>query len=107
MPDGSHVRIALCNSGGVRAAFDRGNVTMEDILTTFPFSNTFDVASLKGRYIRKALEHSVTKFTSKQPGAWGGFLHVSGLKVVYNLDNNVGHRIVSVTVDDGKDLRMN
>jgi len=104
MPDGSHVRIALCNSGGIRAAFDKGNVTMEDILTTFPFSNTFDVVSLKGRYIREALEHSVDKFTNKNPNAWGGFLHVSGLQVVYNLDKNDGDRVVSLTVGDGKDL---
>ena len=81
---------------------DKGNVTMEDILTTFPFSNTFDVASLKGKYIREALEHSVDKFTNKNPNAWGGLLHVSGLQVVYNLDKNVGDRVVSVTVDDGK-----
>ena len=97
-------RIALCNSGGIRAAFDKGNVTMEDILTTFPFSNTFDVVSLKGRYIREALEHSVDKFTNKNPNAWGGFLHVSGLQVVYNLDKNDGDRVVSLTVGDGKDL---
>ena len=55
------IRLALINSGGIRAAIDAGNVTLEDLLTTFPFSNTFDVVTLPGSAIRDMLEHSVSQ----------------------------------------------
>ena len=71
---------------------------MEDILTTLPFSNTYDAVSLQGRYIREALELSVSRLNSSGGGDWGGFLHVSGLQVIGNLNNKVGDRIVSITV---------
>ena len=31
------VVLAIINSGGIRASFDRGNITMEDLLISFPF----------------------------------------------------------------------
>ena len=43
------VRIALCNSGGIRAALQEGNVTLEDLMTSFPFSNTFDAVTVTGK----------------------------------------------------------
>ena len=33
------VVLAIINSGGIRASFDRGNITMEDLLISFPFRN--------------------------------------------------------------------
>ena len=94
----SNFRIAMCAAGSVRSPFDKGNLTMEDILTTLPFSNTYDAVSLQGRYIREALELSVSRLNSSGGGDWGGFLHVSGLQVICNLNNKVGDRIVSITV---------
>ena len=88
----------MCAAGSVRSPFDKGNLTMEDILTTLPFSNTYDAVSLQGRYIREALELSVSRLNSSGGGDWGGFLHVSGLQVIGNLNNKVGDRIVSITV---------
>ena len=66
--------LGLCNSGGIRAAIQVGNVTLEDLMTTFPFSNTFDAISIKGQYVREALEHSVAKHTSDGEGGGGRFL---------------------------------
>ena len=31
------VVLSLVNSGGIRASFDKGNITMEDLLMSFPF----------------------------------------------------------------------
>ena len=88
----------MCNSGGIRAPFDAGNVTMEDLLTSFPFSNTFDAISLRGRHIREALEHSVAKLNADGSGDNGRFLQVSGFKVVIDTTKDVGSRVVSVKV---------
>ena len=91
-------RLALCNSGAIRAPFDAGNVTMEDLLTSFPFANTIDAISLKGKHIRKALEHSVAKLNADGTGDSGRFLQVSGFKVVYDTTKDIGSRVVSVKV---------
>ena len=72
---------------------DAGNITLEDLLTTFPFYNTFDLVTisgtlqrkiyfwgqispykddllktsllLSGKIIREAFEHSVYKMTTR------------------------------------------
>ncbi len=31
-----------------RNSIDQGNITLEDLLTTFPFYNTFDVVAMNG-----------------------------------------------------------
>ena len=36
-PGGGPVHVALVNSGGVRSSLDQGNITMADLLSTFPF----------------------------------------------------------------------
>ena len=53
LPGNTKVRIALANSGGIRAPFDSGNITQADLMTAFPFSNTFDLIRIKGQFIRQ------------------------------------------------------
>ena len=68
-------------------------------MTTFPFSNTFDAISIKGRHLRQALEHSVAKFTPDGESlGGGGFLQVSGASLVYDITRELGNRLVSAEV---------
>ena len=68
-------------------------------MTTFPFSNTFDAFSIKGQHLREALEHSVAKFTPDgQSLGGGGFLQVSGARLVYDVTREVGNRLVTAEV---------
>ena len=75
--------IAIQNGGGIRAAIDKGDITLGDIITVLPFGNTLATMDLTGEQILTALEHSV----SKAPGESGGFLHVSGMKYTYDIHN--------------------
>ena len=59
--NGERIRLALINSGGMRQVVRVGNVTVGDLLTTLPFSNTFDLVPIQGRNLRTVLEHSVKK----------------------------------------------
>lgn len=71
-------------------------------MTTFPFSNTFDAISIKGRHLRAAFEHSVAKFTRDGNGGGGSFLQVSaGVRLVYDVTREVGNRLVSAEVRCG------
>ena len=47
------LRLALSNAGGIRASFDEGNITLADLMTAFPFQNTFDIIKIKGQFIRQ------------------------------------------------------
>ncbi len=70
-------------------------------MTTFPFSNRIDAASIQGRYLREALEHSVSRLTSDgQEKEEGGkrLLQVSGARLVYDVTRKVGSRLVSAEV---------
>ncbi|MFE8696473.1 5'-nucleotidase C-terminal domain-containing protein [Cytobacillus sp. FJAT-53684] len=93
-----NVVIAMQNGGGIRAALDKGPITLGDVLTVLPFGNTLATMKLTGAEIITALEHSV----SQSPKEHGGFLHVSGMKFTYDSTKASGERVVSVEVK-GKD----
>ena len=95
MPDGSRLRLGVANSGGIRAAIEMGNVTMGDLMTVFPFQNTYDVITIAGKHLKAAFEHSVAKMTSKGKDAGGRFLQMSGFKVIYDVTKKPGARVVS------------
>ena len=86
--------IAMQNGGGIRAAIDKGDITVGEVITVLPFGNTLATMELTGAQIIEALEHGV----SQAPKESGGFLHVSGMKYSYDSSKAVGSRIVSVEV---------
>ena len=86
--------IAMQNGGGIRAAIDKGDITVGEVITVLPFGNTLATMELKGAQIIEALEHSV----NQAPKESGGFLHVSGMKYSYDSSKAAGDRIVSVEV---------
>ena len=75
-----NISLALINSGGIRASFDKGNITMEDLLISFPFRNTFDVVLIQGIYLRQAFENSVANMKPDGKNEAGRFLQESSLK---------------------------
>ena len=71
-----NISLSMINSGGIRASFDEGNITMEDLLISFPFRNTFDLVFIQGNYLRAALEHSVANMRPDGRNEAGRFLQV-------------------------------
>jgi 5'-nucleotidase len=72
-------RIALVNSGGLRASLPIGEVSLADILAVLPFDNYVYTAQITGQELLETLNHSVRE----GPGHSGKFLQVAGLKVTY------------------------
>jgi len=81
--------IALHNGGGIRAAIDAGDITLADILQVLPFGNEVATVELTGAQLREILARSIA-----EPRPHGGFLQVSGIKLVAE-----GDQVVEVTVD--------
>ena len=70
-------------------------------MAAFPFNNKVEAASIQGRYLRQALEHSVSRLTRDgQEEEEGGklLLQVSGARLVYDVTREVGSRLVSAEV---------
>ena len=91
--------IAITNGGGIRA--DReyaagADITRRDVLTELPFGNVTVLTEISGQQIWDALENGFSKI---EDGA-GRFPHVSGLKVVADVKQAAGKRVVSVMAGD-------
>jgi 5'-nucleotidase/UDP-sugar diphosphatase len=91
--------VAITNGGGIRAdkQYAAGTVlTRKDILSELPFGNVTVVTEVTGKALRDALENG---FSQWEDGA-GRFPQIAGMKVVADLKQPVGSRVVSVTVGD-------
>jgi 5'-nucleotidase len=73
--------IAFVNAGGIRASIDKGDITIEEVLTVLPYGNHLVTMSLSGSDIMNILNH----LAKTEPGS-GGFLQLSGIKVT--IENN-------------------
>lgn len=87
---GEGVSIAIQNGGGVRASIDQGPITMGEVLTVLPFSNTLATFQLTGADIVASLENGLSDIEN---GA-GRFPQVAGLKYSFDKTKPSGARIV-------------
>ena len=94
---GQGVSIAIQNGGGLRASIDQGDITMGEVLTVLPFSNTLATFQLKGSDVVSALENGVSDVEN---GA-GRFPQVAGLRFTWTKDKPAGSRIIKVETQDG------
>ncbi|MCM3711734.1 5'-nucleotidase C-terminal domain-containing protein [Sporosarcina luteola] len=88
------VAIAFQNGGGIRTSIDKGDVTYGEVLTVLPFGNSLAIMELTGAELRETFEHSVKEY----PKESGGFLHVAGMKVIFDGTAEPGKRIVSLKI---------
>lgn len=80
--------VAFINGGGVRASLDKGEVTLLDLISVQPFSNSVSKVEVSGQTLLDALEMGVSEY----PEASGGFLQVSGLS--YSFDSSIESPVV-------------
>ncbi len=67
--------IAVINGGALRDSIERGEITLGDLYSVFPFNNGLCMVEMTGQQILDALEWGARAV----PGESGGFLQVSGL----------------------------
>jgi 5'-nucleotidase len=91
------VSISLANSGGLRASIDEGEITMGEVLTVLPFSNTLATFQISGADIVASLENGVSQVADIA----GRFPQVAGLKYTFDTSKAVGSRISDVLVKEG------
>ncbi|TYR79754.1 bifunctional metallophosphatase/5'-nucleotidase [Priestia megaterium] len=92
-----NTEIAFVHHGGIRASLNKGNVTMEDLYTAFPFEHRVVKLQLTGKQIKDALEQQWIEDRENR-------LQMAGVTVVYNVEAPVGSRILSVKDQNGNEL---
>lgn len=88
--------VALTNGGGIRASIDAGDITLGEVLTSFPFTNVLTNIEVTGADLMAALEHGVKDY----PEAAGHFPHVSGMSYTFDPNMEVGSRITELMIGD-------
>ncbi len=71
------ITISIANSGGLRASIDQGEITMGEVLTVLPFSNTLATFQLKGADLVASLENGLSQIEEVA----GRFPQVAGPQV--------------------------
>lgn len=78
----SGAEVAVACGGSIRKGLQKGAVTMNDVLATYPFGNRIFMAQVTGQQILNALEWGARMV----PEESGGFLHVSGMTYEIHTD---------------------
>ena len=87
--------LAIQNAGGVRTSIPAGPITIADVFTILPFTNTLHVLDLSGAEIIETLEEAVA-----EPDRGGGaYPYAAGLRFAVDLSAPPGSRIDSVEVN--------
>lgn len=100
MMDITGAQIGLTNGGGIRAPLAKGNLTVGDMYTVFPFDNTLVTMELTGADLKKNLEHGIN------PNNGVGWIQYYGIKVFYDETKPVGEKISSIRLLDGTKVEM-
>ena len=92
--------IAVYNGARVRAEIDAGEITVRDVITSFPYANYAVTKVLTGQQVVHMLELGLQSLPAANPS----FLQVGGMTVVYDSSAPSGERVVSVTLRDGSPI---
>ena len=99
--------IGVENGGGIREKVANGEITKGNLVSTFPFSNTIYMKKVTPKILYEVMEQSGSSLDGQDPetgmllqqSVSGGFLQISGFRVVFNPDAELGSRVVSITLD--------
>ncbi len=99
MRDYAEADIAIVNGGVIRGGktYKKGSpITRKDIFAELPFRNRAVLLEIKGDKILETLENGLSRFEEKD----GRFLHVSGIRVIYDTSLAPYKRVKKVLVGD-------
>ena len=84
--EASGADIAVMNSGSLRADFNPGEVTVEEVLNVYPFIGKVRVVEIDGEAVRELLEHSYALHY--------GFAQMAGVEATYDSRKPAGERLI-------------
>ncbi|KAG8942131.1 hypothetical protein FRC03_003619 [Tulasnella sp. 419] len=95
---GSAVDGSIMNAGGIRATIDQGEITVSEVLTSFPFMNGVVELTFTGQQLWDIFEGIVSDKNSAGQTVTS-FVQVSkGISFTYNPKNAPGSRLISLNI---------
>jgi len=94
-------QISLINGGSIRGEtlyVNKHSITRRNIVEELPFRNHLVLINVTGAQISKALENGFSLINKLK----GRFPHVSGMKVIYDKNLDVGQRVKTVFINGEK-----
>lgn len=99
--------LAVENGGGIRESLFKGTITLGDVVTVFPFSNTLMIKQITPKTLYEVLELSVSNITGQDKNTGqllgepsGGFLQVGGFSFTYNPASQNGSKVENIHVNN-------
>ena len=87
--------VAITNGGGIRASIPAGDITLGQVITTFPFGNYIVTIEATGQDLIDAMENGLSDY----PELKGAFPQIAGMRVVFDPAEPAGSRVVELTID--------
>ncbi len=100
MQEEGNVDIAVTNAGGIRAPFDAGDVTMEEVYTVMPFDNVISTFELTGEQVFELFEYGIGTEIYESIGP----MQFYGAYVVFDENAEYGNRVKDITLLDGTEI---
>ncbi len=91
LKEASGADIAVINSGSLRADFNPGEVTVEEVLNVYPFIGKFHVVEIDGEGVRELLEYGYALHY--------GFAQMAGVEATYDSRRPAGERLIEARVN--------
>ena len=79
--------IGMINGGGIRSGISVGDITFNELLSVFPYSNKTCVCEVSGQQVVDLIEYGLMFYPEEN----GTFQHVSGIK--FDFDPTVEHSV--------------
>lgn len=92
-------QIAVTNEGGLRTSIPKGDITVGKLYEVMPFDNTLITMDLTGAQLKRVIENGILNKDI-------GWIEISGAKVYYDKDKEVGARISAIILDNGEEVKM-
>ncbi len=92
--------LALQNGGGVRVTQDAGEVTIGDIYTILPFSNTLVNLTLSGDEVKQSVEDALNRYVANTGNNTGAFPYGSGIRWDIDMTAGMNNRVSNLEVRD-------
>lgn len=89
---------AVTNGGGLRKSIKAGTLTVNDMWELIPFDNTGVLVTVKGKDLKRIVDHGINSVGFRAGQFAGG-------KVYYSTKMPEGSRVTKIVLDDGREVQ--
>ncbi|XP_052859943.1 apyrase-like [Anopheles cruzii] len=94
----TYAAVAVLAVGGIRVGLLRGDLAFKNLIEVIPFENVLICFDMRGDHLIELMEYGVEQRRDEERFNAANMLQVSGLRVVYNVTNPIGDRVLSLDV---------